>query len=147
MDFLGNLYVSDLTHGGSLWKVTPTQQVSEVVFNLGFATGVTIAPDGVNVLVSATFENKIWKVAPNGATSVYANISGPWALAFDPAGNLLVGQPSQISRIAPDGSQSVFATGLHDVRGIAYVPEPAGVTSAIAALTWILCGRWARRGI
>ncbi len=141
MDLLGNLFVSDLTHNGSLWKVTPTQQVSEVVSNLGFATGITIAPDGVSVLVSASQQNKIWKVAPNGSLSVYANISEPWALAFDPAGNLFVGQTTQISKITSNGTQSVFATGLHDVRGIAYVPEPASTTSAILVATCVLYRR------
>ena len=95
----------------------------------------------------ATQQNKIWKVAPNGSTSVYANIAGPWALAFDPAGNLLVGQTTQISRIAPDGSQSVFCTGLHDVRGIAYVPEPAGISSVVFlnGMLWRRAHRHRRR--
>jgi hypothetical protein len=70
-------------------------------------------------VAEATGGGHIYKFTPAGSKSTFASgIYQPIALAFDRAGNLFVGNsgagfpsmPSTVIRIAPDGTQSTFAT-------------------------------------
>jgi hypothetical protein len=70
-------------------------------------------------VAEATGGGHIYKFTPAGTKSTVASgIYQPVALAFDRAGNLFVGNsgagnppmPSSVIRIAPDGTQSAFAT-------------------------------------
>ncbi len=76
-------------------------------------------------------EGTIFKFDQNGARSVFASnlnnspFFGPFDLAFDSAGNLfatLVGFPGQgqILEFTPDGTQTVFASGLASPAGLAF---------------------------
>jgi len=146
-DAAGNLYMTDLGNGGALWKIDIAQQATLLASDLGYATGVTIAPDGVTVLVAARLENKIWSIAPGGAKSTFATISLPWSLAFDPAGDLYVGQDTGISKIASGGAQTVIATGINDVRGlVVIVPEPIGFTAIGLLMLLLRRGKHEKRG-
>jgi streptogramin lyase len=142
LDSAGNLYAVDVTgDNGSLWKVTPSGVVTEVAKDLVYATGVAVAPDGT-VLVSDSLEDKIWAVAPDGTKSVYLSVTRPFALLFDPQGNLYIGQDqidsagdSTIIRVGPNGTQAVIATGLNGVRGLAFVAPPPFVLGQSSSAT------------
>ncbi len=141
MDSIGNLYVTDLNSGsfgpqGRLWKIAPNEQITLAASGLGKAVGVTVAPDGQTVLVSDASGNKIRAVSPSGQVSDFASIQFPWAMTFDDVGNLFVGQLNTITKIAPDGSQSIFASslGFNEIRGLAFMPDFARAPSKIAAV-------------
>ena len=68
--------------------------------------------------------HQIVKVDPLGNQSIFAvggSLGRTWAIAFDPAGNLMVANgvsgDRNILRIAPDGTQSVFAQADNDLYG------------------------------
>jgi hypothetical protein len=137
-DLLGNIYVSDLGDGGSIWKIDPARQVTRIANNLGFATGLTLTPDQQRILVSDSHGARIVSVpVGGGAATVFASIANPWGLAFN-ENDLYVGQVSQLSRIAPDGTQSVVVSGITDIRGIAVLPEPGLTCLGIGALLILL---------
>jgi len=121
----GNLYVSDLYNNGTLWKVTPDKQVSTFVTGQGYMTGLAIAPDGHTIFAATWLYNTVLRITPDGQSSVFATPDTPWGLTFDSTGNLYVGQSTQITKYDTNGVPSVFATGLHDVRGLASAPEPS----------------------
>ena len=64
----------------------------------------------------------ISKVSADGAVSLFATVFGAsvWGLAFDPSGNLYASQDTQISKITPSGTVSVFATLPGVVHGLAF---------------------------
>jgi len=138
LDASGNLYAVDVTgDNGSLWKVAPSGVVTEVAKDLSYATGVAVAPGGT-VLVSDSLEDKIWAVAPDGSKSVYLTVSRPFALLFDPQGNLYIGQDqldgagdSTIIRFSTNGTRTVVATGLNGVRGLAFVAPPPPIAQSL----------------
>jgi DNA-binding beta-propeller fold protein YncE len=124
-------------------KVTPSGAVS-VFINTGFNQFSAMAFDSAGNLYGATpgdldgppadLVNTIEKVTPGGAISVFAStgLSDPEGLAFDSSGNLYVANANNdsvgnsIERFAPDGTGSVFATGLSEPMGLAVrVPECA----------------------
>jgi hypothetical protein len=92
-----------------------------------FLTGILAVDTAGNVYISCyDFDNNgpgvIVKVDPQGQQTLFASsqttnslVGLPLGLAFDPAGNLYVanfslsGGSSNILRIAPDGTQSIFA--------------------------------------
>jgi hypothetical protein len=81
-------------------------------------------------VAEATGGGHVYKFTPAGSRSTFASgIYQPIALAFDRAGNLFVGNsgagipqmPSTVVRIAPDGTQSTFATiQSNEVLGLAF---------------------------
>jgi sugar lactone lactonase YvrE len=75
------------------------------------ATGLAFDPQG-QLYVSSRYDGTVYRVAPTGAISTYAEGMGvATGIAFDKAGNLYVGDRSgTIWRIAPDRQIFVFAT-------------------------------------
>jgi sugar lactone lactonase YvrE len=75
------------------------------------ATGLAFDPQG-QLYVSSRYDGAVYRVAPNGTLSTYAEGMGvATGIAFDKAGNLYVGDRSgTIWRIAPDRQIFVFAT-------------------------------------
>jgi sugar lactone lactonase YvrE len=123
-DLLGNVFVGEIGDSGSLFKIDPAGQVTRIATNLGHPAGITMTPDQQRVLVCDSLSARILSVPVDGGTpTVFANIADPVAIAFNGA-DLYVGQVSGLSRIAPDGTQSVVTTAITDIRGIAVVPEP-----------------------
>ena len=67
---------------------------------------------------------------PNGVSSSYVStgLSEPYALTFDSAGNLYVGNDGvyngdvngTITKVTPAGNGSVFAAGFSDPQGLAF---------------------------
>jgi sugar lactone lactonase YvrE len=94
-----------------------------------------LAFDGAgNLLAADTFNQTIFKFAPDGTRSVFVGPSafdpdtGPAGLAFDRFGNLFVSTESEppligkdaILKFTPQGVRSTFATGLTFPRGLAF---------------------------
>lgn len=67
----------------------------------------------------------IYKFAPDGTKTVFANVVQPSGLVFDRAGNLFVSSRSggTITKIAPSGAQTPFASGLSQPMGLAFDPN------------------------
>ena len=124
-DTAGNLYVSDNVNG-LIVKLTPTG-VASTFASLGaqsFPSGLAIDSGG-NIYVSSesnntTVNNKIDKITPGGAVSVFASsgLNQPTGLAFDKAGNLYAANvgSSTIEKFTPSGVGSVFADATGGIR-------------------------------
>lgn len=77
--------------------------------------GIIKLPDGDSLLVSSASQNALYRVAPNGDTSLYLSnplLNAPVSMVWDDAQNLYIANYSDghILRRAPDGSVSVFCT-------------------------------------
>jgi hypothetical protein len=72
---------------------------------------------------------------PNGASITFASGLGdhPHGLAFDGAGNLFLASGA-IDEFTPDGTQSIFASGLDSPQSLAFAPVPEPSTWAMLAL-------------
>ena len=141
-DKAGNLYVAD-SGNHCIRKISLDGMVSTVAGKAGapgtadgpaakarFHTPTDVKIDAAGNLYVADFENhSIRKITPGGMVSTWAGASGkegdaegvarqarfrrPKALAFDPAGNLIVNDAGTmvIRRITPDGHVSTLSVG------------------------------------
>lgn len=129
----GDLFVSD-EYNGEIYKFRPNGTESIFASGLRYPTGLAFDSAG-NLFVSqgsTTYPNgsgTITKFMPNGASVTFA--SGdlgnlPYGLAFDSAGNLYLAS-AYIYKFTPDGTQSIFASGLDSPQFLAFqrVPEPS----------------------
>jgi WD40 repeat protein len=80
-----------------------------------------------NLFVADQFAYRIYMIGASGKVATYASIPGPESVAFDTNGNLYVGDggpingfSGNITEIAPDGTQTVFASGVGEVRSLAF---------------------------
>jgi sugar lactone lactonase YvrE len=117
-DQAGNLFANDY-FGETIKKITPDGTVS-TFSSIGTPMG-GLTFDSNGNLYGARSNDDILKFAANGSFSVYASFlppdgipNGPAGLAFDKAGNLFVALrgANSILEVKPDGTSSVFATGL-----------------------------------
>jgi hypothetical protein len=135
----GNIFVnsSDLspsatTITGTVFKVLPDGTVTTFGTVPGQAFGVAVDSAGFVFAASAGTDRTIYKFTPAGVRSVFAgpaNFSGtqgPIGLMFDSSGNLFASAADstgvgEILKFAPDGTKTVFATGLtNNPRGLAF---------------------------
>ncbi len=139
-DSTGNLFVSDET-GGEVYKFTPGGSRSTFASGLIDPTGLAFDSAG-NLFLSQgspAYPNgsgSITKFAPNGSSSVFAstNLGNlPYGLAFDSAGDLFLASAS-IQEFTPDGTQSVFGTGMDSPQFLAFQPVPEPSTSVMVIL-------------
>jgi sugar lactone lactonase YvrE len=141
IDREGNVFVvafdqNDPALASTIFKVTPDGAVSTFGSIPGQSLGIAFdAAD--NLFASDATDSIIFKFTPAGASSVFVgpaaftSVQGPVGLTFDRSGNLWVttegneGGPGgdAILVFAPDGTESTFATGLADPRGIAFDPS------------------------
>ena len=111
-DSKGNLYgACQSSPSGRIRKVTP----QGVVTNFG---PTIVAPYGLaidagdNIFVSNGY-GYIYKITPEGNSSMFRFVNGATGLAFDKVGNLYAADNSvNVTRITPAGVTSTFATGL-----------------------------------
>jgi hypothetical protein len=113
-------FASDLTHLGSFAS------------GLNWPWGMAFDNDGnlyvANSGTNGPLSNTILKFTTNGAPSTFATasngLSGPKGLAFDSAGNLYVANSlnGTTEQFTPDGTGTVFASGLNSPCSIAIYP-------------------------
>jgi hypothetical protein len=140
----GDLFVSD-ENDGNIYKYNPDGSRSTFASGLRYPTGLVFDSAG-NLFASqgsTTYPNgsgSITKFMLNGGSATFA--SGdlgnlPYGLAFDSADNLFLAS-ADILKFAPDGTRSIFATGMDSPQFLAFqgmtlpVPEPS--TSAMVML-------------
>src|SRR5258708_8852289 len=116
LDREGNLYVTFSGSRGqkvpvSIFKIDTNYNVRPFLSDLMNATSIAFDREG-QMYVSSRHDEAVYKVAPNGAMSTYAEGMGvATGIAFDAAENLYVGDRSgTIFKIARDRQIFVFAT-------------------------------------
>lgn len=116
LDLEGNIYVTFSGTRGqkvpvSIYKIDTDYNVKPFLSDLMNATGIAFDPQG-QMYVSSRYEGTVYRVAPNGTMSTYAEGMGiATGIAFDRDHNLYVGdRTGTIWRIARDQQIFVFAT-------------------------------------
>jgi hypothetical protein len=116
LDAEGNIYVSFSGSRGqkvkvALFKIDTNYNVKPFVADLMNATSIAFDKAG-QMYVSSRYDGTVYRIAPNGTMSSYAEGMGvATGIAFDRNGNLYVGDRSgTIFKIAPDRQIFVFAT-------------------------------------
>lgn len=129
--FATNIDTNDPSSGTLFLKFTPTGVQSVVA---SFPTNYFgLALDGAGNLVAVNQADWIvYKISPNGTKSPFVNTidpnnsnSGGVALVFDSQGNLFVSTSGNapndtILKFTPAGSESIFASGLNNPRGLTF---------------------------
>lgn len=127
-DSAGTLYVSD----GSQWirKVTPAADVTTLAQMDGGSTG--IATDGVNVFAGEwflpcisppisgpgspgcpAFQDKLWKIAPDGTRTRVADVYHAFGITRDASGSIWWVDNNGMHRIAPSGEIKTIPTSAN----------------------------------
>jgi sugar lactone lactonase YvrE len=116
IDLDGNIYVTYSGGRGqkvpvSIYKIDTDYAVKPFLSELMNATGMAFDAEG-QLYVSSRYDGTLYRVAPNGSMSTYAEGMGiATGIAFDRQGSLYVGDRSgTIWRIAPDRQIFVYAT-------------------------------------
>jgi sugar lactone lactonase YvrE len=116
LDLEGNVYVTFSGPRGqkvpvSIFKIDTNYNVRPFLSDLMNATGIAFDPQG-QMYVSSRYDGTVYRVAPNGTMSTYAEGMGiATGIAFDRHQNLYVGdRTGTIWRIAKDQQIFVFAT-------------------------------------
>jgi hypothetical protein len=138
LDGTGNVFVnsSDLSNPsaivGTVFKVLSDGTVTTFGTLPDQPFGVAMDSSGNIYSASAGTDRTIYKFTPAGMRSVFAgpgsftSSQGPVGLIFDKSGNLVASASDpqgngEILKFAPDGTKTVFATGLtNGPRGMAY---------------------------
>ena len=131
IDHEGNIYVTYSGGRGqkvpvAIYKIDTSYNVKPFVSELMNATGMAFDGQG-QLYVSSRYDGTVYRVAPNGSMTTYAEGMGvATGIAFDHEGNLYVGdRGGTIWRIAPDRQIFVFATLEPSVAAyhLAFSPE------------------------
>src|SRR5579864_9442590 len=116
IDLEGNIYVTFSGSRGqkvpvSIFKIETNYNVKPFLTELMNATAIAFDRDG-QMYVSSRYDGTVYRVAPNGTMSSYAEGMGvATGIAFDRAQNLYVGDRSgTIFKIGADRQIFVFAT-------------------------------------
>jgi sugar lactone lactonase YvrE len=128
-DASGNLYAPNYL-SSDITKISPDGTVSTFATLPAGSFPIGVAFDGNGNFYAADSQNfQISKVTPDGIVSVFADLplnSFPGGIAFDYNGNLCVSvNGAHLIKIAPDGTQSAFATvagGSLSLNGLAIAP-------------------------
>ena len=108
----GNLFVAD-SFDHAIFKFTPDGTKSTFATDIAGVKGLVFDRSG-NLIVpvdSPASGSAIYKFTPDGIKSVFSTWLKPDALVFDEAGNLFVSAKSAIFKVAPDGTETTFASG------------------------------------
>lgn len=133
IDREGNIYVTYSGGRGqkvpvAIYKIDADYNVKPFLPDLMNATGLALDPQG-QLYVSSRYDGTVYRVAPNGTLSTYAEGMGvATGIAFDKNGNLYVGDRSgTIWRIAPDRQIFVFATLEPSIAAYHLAFSPEGI--------------------
>jgi streptogramin lyase len=133
LDLEGNIYVTYSGPRGqkvpvSVYKIDTSYNVRPFLSDLMNATGIAFDPQG-QMYVSSRYDGTVYRVAPNGTMTTYAEGMGiATGIAFDREQNLYVGdRTGTIWRIARDQQIFVFATLEPSVAAyhLAFAPDGA----------------------
>lgn len=112
----GNIYATFSGSRGqkvpvSIFKIDTNYQSKPFLADIMNPTAIAFDRDG-GIYVSSRYDGAVYRVAPNGTMSTYAEGMGvATGMAFDPEGNLYVGDRSgTIFKIGRDRQIFVFAT-------------------------------------
>ena len=142
-DSAGNLYVAN-TDNSTIMKFAPNGTGS-LFARTPYPDG--LAFDSAGNLYASNIEGGISKFSPTGTgLGTFGTVSGVGeGLAFDSAGNLYVASGQTITRFAPSGAGSVFATAApwptlssSPSSPVSSVPEPATREMAVLGLLALL---------
>jgi len=140
LDGAGNLYFAcgDFSHPatGFITKITPQGAVSKFAFlgkgDHGAHQNFGVAFDGQgNLFVADNIAEAIYVITPARRVSTFVSLPVPSGLAFDGAGNLYASDfgpdfdpsaPGGVTKIAPDGTQTIVVSGLGNLLGLAFDP-------------------------
>jgi sugar lactone lactonase YvrE len=128
-DRAGNLFVmaqdkTDPDLATTIYKFTPDGVQS--TFGSVPSEGFSLAFDSTGNLfaTAAAGEQDVYKFTPDGTRSVFVEVpvgtGPPIGLAFDRFDNLFVSTSAGVYKFTPDGVGTIFATGLVEVRGLAF---------------------------
>lgn len=127
VDAQGNAYVGDY-YGGKIKKLSPTGAVSDVAFTPpGQGTLFGLAVDQAGNLYLAYTDHTIRRVAPDGATTLWAGTSGVKGSRDGPRASALFDQPGPMV-VAGDGSLYLSDLNNKTLRRIA----PSGAVTTVA---------------
>lgn len=118
-----NIFVSSAGPGnytGAITEISPAGMWT--TYSSGLNTPIGLAFDSSsNLFVAVQNDNAIYKVTPNGNTSIYSSkiADGLRYLAFDASGNLYATTANGIDRIASDGSFTTFVGISSQFTGLA----------------------------
>lgn len=133
-DSAGNLFVNSTNlsdFSGIVFKITPAGTVTTFGTVPTQAFGVAVDSSD-NVFAASAGDQTIYKFTPAGVRTVFVGPAaftapqGPIGLTFDSSGNLFASAAEssgngEILKFAPDGTKTVFATGLtNNPRGMAF---------------------------
>jgi hypothetical protein len=122
-DRVGNLYV---TEGPDAAIKEIATNGTQTTFASGLGDPVGLAFDGTgNLFAMCEIVNQVTEINPEGMTNNFASTQGDY-LEFNAAGKLFLTEMGfgNVAEFAPDGSQSVFASGLNQPLGLAFQPVP-----------------------
>lgn len=113
-DSAGYLFATD-TNTQDVLKISPDGTITSFAHGFHGPWGLAFDPAG-NLFV-ADFNGVIYKVTPEGSKTRFGSAINPTGLSFDHSGYLFVAASDRngggiILQFAPDGTESIFATGL-----------------------------------
>jgi len=134
-----DLFEAD-TGSGKIYEIPLIGLHNKITFASGLSSPFGLAFNNAgDLFVSAG--SSIYEYTGGTKSTFASGLDGPTAMAFNAAGNLFVGSTSgNIYEFTPDGTESVFETGVGDVSGLAIDPAPEPSVLSISAFGGIVIG-------
>jgi sugar lactone lactonase YvrE len=128
----GRLFVAE-TSTGRIVQIQPDGSTMGFVEGLKFPQALVLDGDGNlyvvtgpagftgdKVFTTPSYGTTILRISPDGGVRTWASLQWVSALAMGPDGGLYAAAGSRVWRVTPDGTVSLFLSGLHHIRGLAF---------------------------